>query len=89
MTIAAVQRARQGNSYKAPKTIRYGLLNPITSLCDNQGAPFTATVDFAALDRARFILNRTHAFVDANEADAAGIRLILPAPEIHADAEQH
>jgi hypothetical protein len=41
------------------------------------------------LDRARFILDRTHAFADPNEADAAGIRLILPTPEILADAGQH
>ena len=50
---------------------------------------YTAAVDFAALDRARFILDRTHAFADPNEADAAGIRLILPTPEILADAAQH
>src|SRR5450756_1245375 len=50
---------------------------------------YTAAVDFAALDRARFILDRTHAFADPNEADAAGIRLTLPTPEILADAEQH
>jgi len=50
---------------------------------------YTAAIDFAALDRARFILDRTHAFADPNEADAAGIRLILPTPEILADAEQH
>jgi hypothetical protein len=43
---------------------------------------YTAAIDFAELDRARFILGRTHAFADPNEADAAGIRLILPTPEI-------
>ena len=47
---------------------------------------YTAAVDFASLDRARFILDRTHAFADPDEADAAGIRLILPTPEILADA---
>jgi hypothetical protein len=50
---------------------------------------YTAAVDFAALDRARFILDRTHAFADPNEADAAGIRLILPTPEILANATRH
>ena len=50
---------------------------------------YTAAIDFAALDRARFILDRTHAFADPNEADAAGIRLILPTPEILADAARH
>jgi hypothetical protein len=43
---------------------------------------YTASVDFAELDRARFILERTHAFTDPNEAGATGIRLILPTPEI-------
>jgi hypothetical protein len=46
---------------------------------------YTAAIDFAELDRARFILDRTHAFADPNEADAAGIRLMLPTPEILAD----
>ena len=47
---------------------------------------YTAAVDFAELDGARFILDRTHAFADPNEADAAGIRLTLPGPDILADA---
>ena len=46
---------------------------------------YTASIDFEALDRARFILERTHAFADPTEAEAAGIRLILPTPEILAD----
>jgi hypothetical protein len=33
---------------------------------------YSAAVDFAALDRAGFILDRTHAFADPNDA-AAGI----------------
>ena len=45
---------------------------------------YTAAVDFSELDRARFILERTHAFTDPNEADTAGIRLMLPTPEISA-----
>jgi len=49
---------------------------------------YTAAVDFAELDRARFILDRTHAFADPNEADAAGIRLMLPTPEILTGATQ-
>ncbi len=48
---------------------------------------YTAAVDFAELERARFILERTHAFMDPNEADAAGIRLTLPTPEILADPQ--
>jgi len=47
---------------------------------------YTVAVDFADLDRARFILDRTHAFADPNEAEAAAIRLILPTAEILADA---
>ena len=50
---------------------------------------YTAAVDFATLDRARFILDRTHAFADPNEADAYGIRLMLPTPDILAEAPQH
>jgi len=50
---------------------------------------YTAAVDFTDLDRARFILDRTHAFLDPNEADAAGIRLVMPTPEILDDATAH
>ena len=46
---------------------------------------YTAAVDFADLEGARAILNRTHAFADPNEADASGVRLVLPTPEILAD----
>ena len=47
---------------------------------------YTAAIDFAGLERARAILDKTHAFADPNEADAAGIRLVLPTPEMLADA---
>lgn len=50
---------------------------------------YTAAVDFEELQMARVILERTNAFADPNEADAAGIRLILPTPEILADARQN
>ena len=43
---------------------------------------YTAAVDFTDLNRARFMLDRTHAFADPNEADTAGIRLVLPSSEI-------
>jgi Fic/DOC family len=43
---------------------------------------YTAAVDFAELERARSILARTNAFADPNEADAAGIRLMLPTPDM-------
>jgi hypothetical protein len=47
---------------------------------------YTAAVDFSTVERAHFVLDRTHAFADPNEADAAGIRLVLPTPEVLADA---
>lgn len=46
---------------------------------------YTAAIDFSDFERAREILEKTHAFADSNEADAAGIRLVLPAPEVIAD----
>ena len=39
---------------------------------------YTAAVDFSSVEAARAILDRTHAFADANEAEAKGIHLILP-----------
>ena len=48
---------------------------------------YTAAVDFADLDRARLILDRTNAFVDPNEADAAGTRLLLPTPDMFVQGE--
>jgi hypothetical protein len=47
---------------------------------------YAAAIDFSEFDRARSILERTHAFADANEADASGIRLVLPTPEVVTDA---
>ena len=43
---------------------------------------YTAAIDFRDLHTARVILERTNAFADSNEADAAGIRLTLPTPEM-------
>lgn len=39
---------------------------------------YTVAVDFSEMRAARATLDRTHAFMDPNEADAAGIRLTLP-----------
>jgi len=50
---------------------------------------YTAAVDFSDLDRARLVLDRTHAFADPNEADAAGVRLRLPTPDVVADVPQN
>jgi hypothetical protein len=43
---------------------------------------YTVAIDFSELERARLMLERTHAFIDPNEADANGVRLVLPTPEI-------
>ena len=49
---------------------------------------YTAAVEFTDLESARFILDRTHAFADPNEADLTSVRLVLPTPEILAAATQ-
>jgi len=46
---------------------------------------YTSAIDFSDLGKARSILEKTNAFADPNEADAAGIRLVLPSPELLAD----
>jgi Fic family protein len=43
---------------------------------------YTTAIDFSELDKARFLLDRTHAFTDPNEADANGVRLMMPTPEL-------
>jgi hypothetical protein len=43
---------------------------------------YTAAIDFSDLEKARGVLERTNAFRDANEADAAGVRLMLPSPDL-------
>jgi hypothetical protein len=62
-----------------------GVTGPLVRVLDF-AQKYTAAVDFSDLERARLTLDRTHAFADPNEADAAGIRLALPTPEIIADA---
>lgn len=49
---------------------------------------YTAAVDFADLDRARLMLDRTNAFMDPNEADTAGNRLLMPTSEVLAGPEK-
>jgi hypothetical protein len=39
---------------------------------------FTARVDFTDRSTAESDLDRTNAFRDANEAEASGVRLVLP-----------
>ena len=43
---------------------------------------YTASIDFSGLERAKVLLERTHAFTDPNEADANGVRLVLPTPAL-------
>jgi len=43
---------------------------------------YTAAIDFSDLERARFLLERTNAFMDPNEADTSGVRLTMPAPHL-------
>lgn len=42
---------------------------------------YSHAIDFSSLESARSMLDRTNAFMDANEADEAGVRLRLPGPE--------
>jgi hypothetical protein len=46
---------------------------------------YTAAIDFSELERARFLLERRHAFIDPKEADANGVRLVSATPEILTD----
>jgi hypothetical protein len=48
---------------------------------------YTAAIDFSDFEQAHSILESTHAFADPNEADSAGIRLVLPTPEVVADVQ--
>ena len=43
---------------------------------------YTVSIDFTSLERARSMLEKTNAFIPANEADERGIRLQLPTPEL-------
>jgi fido (protein-threonine AMPylation protein) len=43
---------------------------------------YTGAVDWENFESALDILGKTHAFVDPNEADEAGVRLILPSAVI-------
>ncbi len=76
-----------------PTVFRNNYLAALKALSQNQIAGaivrtldfaqrYTAAVDFADLDWARLMLDRTNAFMDPNEADTAGMRLLMPTPEI-------
>lgn len=77
----------EGTLAKGSETYR-GLTSPLhRPRVIDFAQKYTAAVDFSDLDRARLILDRTHAFADPNEADAADIRLVLPMPEIVSDVQ--
>jgi fido (protein-threonine AMPylation protein) len=44
---------------------------------------YTAAIEYGSVNRTALLLDRTHAFLDANEADAQGIRLQIPTAEDH------
>jgi hypothetical protein len=46
---------------------------------------YTAALDLQELPSARVILERTNAFADPHEAEAAGVRLIMPTAEMLAE----
>ncbi len=39
---------------------------------------YVASIDFRDFSKARLLLEETHAFMDSNEGDSQGIRLVLP-----------
>lgn len=43
---------------------------------------YTHSINWSSFEHAQQMLEKTHAFLDPNEADLKGIRLILPTPEI-------
>jgi len=47
---------------------------------------YTAVIDYSSFEGARAMLEQTNAFHDPAEADAAGVRLLLPEPQLLADA---
>jgi hypothetical protein len=58
-----------------------GMTSPLVRTMDF-AQRYTSAIDFSELEKARFLLGRTHAFADPNEAEATGIRLMLPTSEV-------
>jgi Fic family protein len=46
---------------------------------------YTAAIDYSSFEGARVTLERTNAFRDPAEADTAGMRLLLPEPQLLAE----
>ena len=47
---------------------------------------YTAAIDYSSFEGARSMLEQTNAFRDPVEADAAGVRLVLPEPQVEVEA---
>ena len=58
-----------------------GLCEPLIRTLDF-AQRYTSAVDFSDFDAARATLEQTNAFADPVEADAAGVRLVLPTPSL-------
>jgi hypothetical protein len=59
----------------ASRPLRRGAVNPVVSCRP-------ASIDFRSLESARPMLEKTNAFVPADEADEEGTRLQLPTAEL-------
>ena len=46
---------------------------------------YTAAIDYSSFEGARVTLEQTNAFHDPAEADTAGMRLVLPEPQLLAE----
>ena len=58
-----------------------GVANPIIRMLDF-AQRYTGMIPFDSYEEANNVLTRTNAFMDSNEADNAGKRLVLPSPDI-------
>lgn len=76
-----------------PTVYRSNYLNALRALSHNKvpdalllvldfAQRYTRAIDFGTLEAARHGLERTNAFIPANEADDAGKRLVMPTPEL-------
>lgn len=71
-----------------PTIYRNNYLASLRALSQNRAEPYLRTLDFAqkytaaidwtSYETSRLQLENTHAFMDANEADFNGIRLVMP-----------
>jgi Fic family protein len=67
----------QNNYIAALKALSHnGITNPIARTLDF-AQKYTAAIDWSGYDKALDMLQRTNAFIDPNEADEGGTRLVL------------